>query len=112
MVASCRSDIDNKTKLQALTLINDCNKYKMDLATGGAICSEALRYVTQKQEQINTLQMLDKRIEESKENGQEEEEDDSSSGSDGSNDDDDNGSQPPPEEPVPPPTEPEPEPEP
>ena len=24
---------DNKTVLQALALINDCNKYKMDLAT-------------------------------------------------------------------------------
>jgi hypothetical protein len=34
-------DIDNKTKLQALSLINDCNKCKMDLATGSAICSES-----------------------------------------------------------------------
>jgi hypothetical protein len=34
-------DRDNRTKLQALNLINDRNKYKMDLATGGAICSEA-----------------------------------------------------------------------
>jgi hypothetical protein len=25
--------IDSKTVLQALALINDCNKYKMDLAT-------------------------------------------------------------------------------
>jgi hypothetical protein len=27
---------DNKTVLQALTLINDCNKYKMDRTTNGA----------------------------------------------------------------------------
>jgi IS30 family transposase len=26
-------DIDNRTKLDALRLINDCNKYKMDLCT-------------------------------------------------------------------------------
>jgi IS30 family transposase len=35
-------EIDNKTKLQALALINDCNKYKMDLATGSAICNQAI----------------------------------------------------------------------
>ena len=28
---------DNKTVLQALALINDCNKYKMDLTTNGVI---------------------------------------------------------------------------
>jgi hypothetical protein len=57
-------DIDNKTRLQALTLINDCNKYKMDLATGSAVCNEALKFVTQKKEQIDTLQKIDERIEE------------------------------------------------
>ncbi len=57
-------DIDNRTKLQALTLINDCNKYKMDLATGSAICSQAIQFVTQKKEQIDTLQKIDERIEE------------------------------------------------
>jgi hypothetical protein len=29
--------IDNKTVLQALALINDCNRYKMDLTTNGYI---------------------------------------------------------------------------
>jgi hypothetical protein len=28
---------ENKTMLQALTLINDCNKYKMDLTTNGVV---------------------------------------------------------------------------
>ena len=56
-------DIDNRTKLQALTLINDCNKYKMDLASGGAICNEALKFVTQKKEQLDTLQKINDRIE-------------------------------------------------
>jgi hypothetical protein len=57
-------DIDNKTKLQALALINDCNKYKMDLATGSAICNQAIQFVTQKKEQLDTLQQqkIDERI--------------------------------------------------
>jgi hypothetical protein len=29
-----KSLVDDKTRLQALALINDCNKYKMDLTTG------------------------------------------------------------------------------
>jgi RPA family protein len=63
-------DIDNKTKLQALALINDCNKYKMDLATGRAICNEAINFVTQRKEQLNkleTLQKVEERIEEMEE---------------------------------------------
>lgn len=49
-------DLDNKTKLQALALINDCNRYKMELATGTAICNEAIKFVTQKKEQIDNLE--------------------------------------------------------
>jgi hypothetical protein len=60
-------DIDYRTRLQALTLINDCNKNKMDLATGSAICNQAMQFVTQKKEQINTLQKIDQRIEEMEE---------------------------------------------
>ena len=51
-------DIDNKTKLQALALINDCNKYKMNLATGGAICNEALKMVERKREELNKLDIV------------------------------------------------------
>jgi hypothetical protein len=36
----------------------------MDLTTNAGIVSDAMKYVTQKQEQINTLQKLDERIEE------------------------------------------------
>ena len=54
---------DDKTSLQALALINDCNKYKVDLTTNGAIVTDAIKYVTQKQEQIDTLHKLDERIE-------------------------------------------------
>ena len=75
-------DIDNKTKLQALALINDCNKYKMDLATGSAICNEAINFVTQRKEQLNkleTVQKIDERLEKIKEK-EEEEEDKTTSG--------------------------------
>jgi hypothetical protein len=34
---------DNKTVLQALALINDCNKYKMDLTTDGVVITDAIK---------------------------------------------------------------------
>jgi hypothetical protein len=37
--------IDNKTVLQALALINDCNKYKMDLTTNGVVITDAIKFV-------------------------------------------------------------------
>ena len=39
----------------------------MDLMTNGVVVTDAIKYVTQKQEQINTLQKLDERIEEAME---------------------------------------------
>src|ERR671911_459264 len=54
---------DDKTKLQATAIINDSYKYLMDLTTNGIVVTDAIKYVTQKTEQLNTLQMLDKRIE-------------------------------------------------
>jgi DNA-binding transcriptional regulator LsrR (DeoR family) len=54
---------DPKTKLQARAIANDCYKYIMDLATNGAIITDAIKYVNQKQEQIDTLHKLDERIE-------------------------------------------------
>jgi IS30 family transposase len=56
--------VDKKTRLQALALINDCNKYRVDLSSNAGIVSEAMKYVTQKAEQVNTLQKLDEKIEE------------------------------------------------
>ena len=47
-----------KTKLQARAIANDCYKYIMDLTTNGAIVTDAVKYVTQKVEQMNTLQKL------------------------------------------------------
>jgi hypothetical protein len=45
---------DPKTKLQARAIANDCYHHIMDLTTNGAIVTDAIKYVTQKQEQIDT----------------------------------------------------------
>jgi IS30 family transposase len=57
------SAADPKTKLQALAIANDCYKYIMDLTTNGVVVTDAIKYVNQKQEQIDTLHKLDERIE-------------------------------------------------
>jgi hypothetical protein len=54
---------DPKTKLQARAIANDCYKYIMDLTTNGVVVTDAIKYVNQKQEQIDTLHKLDERIE-------------------------------------------------
>ena len=44
---------DNKTVLQALALINDCNKYKMDLTTNGVVITDAIKYVQGQMKHLN-----------------------------------------------------------
>ena len=44
---------DEKTKLQALSLINDCNKYKIDLSTNGIVITDAIKYVNGKMDHLN-----------------------------------------------------------
>jgi hypothetical protein len=44
---------DEKTKLQALSLINDCNKYKIDLSTNGVVVTDAIKYVNGKMDHLN-----------------------------------------------------------
>jgi transposase-like protein len=63
---------DPKTKLQARAIANDCYKYIMDLTTNGVVITDAMNFVIQKSEQVNTLQKLDKRIEAVAEEGEEE----------------------------------------
>jgi hypothetical protein len=46
---------DNKTVLQALALINDCNKYKMDLMTNGVIITDAIKFVRTNKEKLTTM---------------------------------------------------------
>ena len=43
---------NNKAVLQALALINDCNKYKMDLTTNGVVTSDAIKFVTTNKEKL------------------------------------------------------------
>jgi hypothetical protein len=54
---------DPKIKLEARRIANDCYGYIMDLCTIAGIVSDALKFVTQSQEKIDTLQKLDERIE-------------------------------------------------
>ncbi|MGA6921870.1 MAG: hypothetical protein WBY22_03005 [Nitrososphaeraceae archaeon] len=54
---------DPKIKLEAMRIANDCYHHIMDLTTSCAIVTDAIKYVTQKQEQIDTLHKLDERIE-------------------------------------------------
>ena len=49
--------IDNKTVLQALALINDCNKYKMDLTTNGVVITDAIKFVQTNKEKLTTATM-------------------------------------------------------
>ena len=49
------SVIDNKTVLQALALINDCNKYKMDLTTNGVVITDAIKFVQTNKEKLTTM---------------------------------------------------------
>ena len=54
---------DEKTRLQALALINDYTRHRVDLSTNGVVITDAIKYVNQKQEQIDTLHKLEERIE-------------------------------------------------
>jgi predicted transcriptional regulator len=45
--------VDNKTVLQALALINDCNKYKMDLTTNGIVITDAIKFVQTNKEKLS-----------------------------------------------------------
>ena len=62
---------DPKIKLDARRIANDCYRYIIDLCTNAGIVSDALKFITQRQEQIDTLQKLDKRIEATEEQEEE-----------------------------------------
>jgi hypothetical protein len=55
---------DPKVKLQAATIANDCYKFILDMTTNAGVISDAMKFVTQKKEQLDTLQKIDERIEE------------------------------------------------
>jgi len=43
---------DGRTRLQALALINDCNKYKMDLTTNRIIITDVIKFVQTNKEKL------------------------------------------------------------
>jgi hypothetical protein len=43
---------DERTKLQALALINDCYKYIMDLTTNGVVITDAIKFVQTNKEKL------------------------------------------------------------
>ena len=56
---------DPKVKLQAVAIANDCYKFILDMSTNARIASDALKYVTQRTEQLTTQQQkIDVSIEE------------------------------------------------
>ena len=65
---------DPKVKLEARRIANDCYRYIMDLCTNAGIVNYALNFVTRKQEQIDTLQKIDKRMQQQQQEQQIEEE--------------------------------------
>jgi hypothetical protein len=61
-----KSIVDDKTRLQALALINDCNKYKMDLTTNGVVITDAIKFVQTNKEKLTT-NMFTKEVNNNKE---------------------------------------------
>ena len=57
---------DNKIVLQALALINDCNKYKMDLTTNGVVITDTIKVVQTSKEKL-TMSATEEDDKESKE---------------------------------------------
>src|ERR671924_2172499 len=53
---------DPKIKLEARRIANDCYRYIMDLCTNAGIVNEALKFVTQSQQKIDTLQKIDETV--------------------------------------------------
>ena len=66
---------DDRTRLQALALINDCNKYKMDLTTNGVVIADAIKFVQTNKENLTMSTKEDKNGEESKEPDHDEDQD-------------------------------------
>jgi CII-binding regulator of phage lambda lysogenization HflD len=63
---------DPKVKLEARRIANDCYRYIMDLCTNAGVISDALKFVTQSQQKIDTLQRLEERMQQQQEPAEEE----------------------------------------
>jgi hypothetical protein len=51
---------DDRTRLQALSLINDCYKYIMDLTTNGVVITDAIKFVQTKKPKLLSTKEDDK----------------------------------------------------
>jgi IS30 family transposase len=58
---------DDRTRLQALSLINDCYKYIMDLTTNGVVITDAIKFVQTNREKLTMSTKEDDNGKESKE---------------------------------------------
>jgi hypothetical protein len=56
------TESDNKTRLQALALINDCYKYIIDLTTSGVVITYAVKFVQTNKEKLTTASSTQKDI--------------------------------------------------
>jgi hypothetical protein len=57
---------DERTRLQALSLINDCYKYIMDLTTNGVVITDAIKFVQTNKENLTTKSKEEENDKESK----------------------------------------------
>ena len=51
--------IDEKTRLQALSLVNDCYKFRMDLLTNSTVLAHAISFVERSKERLNNRSSSD-----------------------------------------------------
>jgi hypothetical protein len=58
---------DERTRLQALSLINDCYKHIMDLTTNGVVITDAINFVQTNKEKLTMSTKKDNNGKESKE---------------------------------------------
>jgi hypothetical protein len=58
---------DDRTRLQALSLINDCYKYIMDLTTNGVVITDAIKFVETNKERLTISNKKEDNSKESKE---------------------------------------------
>ena len=50
---------DDKTRLQATAIINDSYKYIMDLVTNGSVITNAIKHITELQNNVNIINKVD-----------------------------------------------------
>jgi hypothetical protein len=59
--------IDDRTRIQAITLANDCYKYIMDLTTNGVVITDAIKFVHTNKEKLTSTRKEDNGRKESEE---------------------------------------------